>query len=144
MGTPGNPLQTKWGKNKNLTYGVLGIKIGGKKGMWISFLKEFLQNIKKLILWFYFFFKSSNFDAFFRPSTLKTENLKKINKGRLCVYREIVWYHFVYWYIFCMWLCLMRRENHPCFEGLRRGKENRRIHWMYLLTYLHSHGRSEQ
>ena len=40
------------------------------------------------------FSKRSNFDALFMTSTLKTENIEKKNKGRLCVYIGIVLYYF--------------------------------------------------
>ena len=54
--------------------------VGYQNGVWSSFLKEFLKNIKKLRFWFDFW---SNFDAFFRHSNLKTENFlkKKLRVG---------------------------------------------------------------
>ena len=48
-----------------------------KKGSLSSFPKEFLENIQKWTFWFRHFWKRSNFDAFFRPSTLKTEMKRK-------------------------------------------------------------------
>ena len=47
---------------------------------WVNFLK----NIEKLWFWYWNFLKGSNIDAFFRPSTLKTEHW------------DIVWYPFRY------------------------------------------------
>ena len=48
-----------------------------KKCVWISFLKKFMENIQKLRFWFWNFWKRSNFEAFFVPITLKTENVFK-------------------------------------------------------------------
>ena len=84
LGAPGTPVMYFF-----LHYEVLGIKIG-QKGEWTS-KKVFgkYSKIKNLVLTI---LKRSNFEAFFRPSTLKNE-IKK-NKGMLCVYRSIVSYHF--------------------------------------------------
>ena len=53
--------------------------------------------------------------------------LSKKIKGRLCVYRGIFWYHFNMGYgggAYRTPPCLMRRENPPCFWGLRNFPHN--------------------
>jgi len=56
--------------------------------VWSSFLKKSSENIQNEDFSLSFYFKRSNFDAFFRPSTLKTDffSKKKLRVGY--VYRE--------------------------------------------------------
>ena len=58
-----------------------------KKGAWSSFLKKFEENIQKWRFWFRHFWRRSNFEVFFRPSTLKTEIFSTIYIGSICAYR---------------------------------------------------------
>ena len=53
-------------------------------GVWSSFLKEFLENIKKLWFCFWHFWRRLNFQAFFRPSTLKMEISSTNFNGSIC------------------------------------------------------------
>ena len=60
---------------------------------WIS-SKIFLENIQKWRFWFQHFWKRSHFDAFSGLAPSKLIFFTTKNKGRLCVYRGIVWYQF--------------------------------------------------
>ena len=78
--------------------------------MWSSFRKEFLENIQKRRFWFKFFFLNSNFDAFFKPSTLKLKNFQQ-KKSR-------VGYVFIEESFDTILVWVMGRENHPWQKGL--------------------------
>ena len=67
-----DPLGPLYKQNENFTYEVLG-----KKVVWSSFLKEFLETIQKLRFLFWNFGKRSYFKTFFRHSTHKNATFVK-------------------------------------------------------------------
>ena len=79
-----------------------------------------MENIQKWRFWFWHFWKRSNFEAY-HPQNWK--NFQQNFKGRLCVHRGIVWYHFQYGFGGGAYspspLWIMGRENRPWTTGLR-------------------------
>ena len=73
----GTPLKPKRRKAK-ISHMECWLSKQGKKGDLCSYLKEFFENIQKRRFLCWHFWKRSNFEAFFRPTTLKSENFSKI------------------------------------------------------------------
>ena len=66
-----DPLTTKKKKSENITFGVLG-QNRVKRMIWVHFWRDIWKIFKNEYFGFDIFEKRSNFDAFFRPSTIKT------------------------------------------------------------------------